>query len=131
MGEAGMTILPCPPKDWKRPTITLAMKLVALFRRYGKHDFDHDPQLSARPFNTETNDTIPPANDIAYINALTSGRGGEHDVKTNGPCGEKRITTAGSDSHARAKTRHLTKPRTKTKWLWPRGRKIQSRPFSA
>ena len=52
-----------------------------------------------------------------------------HDKKTNGPGGEKRVTSAGSDAHARAKHRRLTgKNKPKVKRDWP-SRPLESRGF--
>lgn len=83
----------------------IGVKLAVLLRQVGAVQFDHRPPLSERLFDDEANDTIPPANDPAYIEAITPK---EHDVRTNGPGGEKRITTAGSDSNRRAKVRAIT-----------------------
>lgn len=106
-----MAILLAPPRGWKRPSITLGTEVLALRRLlrdlgYPRIHLDHRPPLSERQFDTESDDTIPPANHPDYIEALTPK---EHDKRTNGPGGEKRITTAGSDSNRRAKTRALTK----------------------
>jgi len=68
--------------------------------------FDHRPALWERQFDTETNDTVPPANDPAFIEALTKAG---HDVRTFGPGGEKRVTTLNSDSGRRAKDRRVVK----------------------
>ena len=95
-----MTILDAPPPGWKRPTPSPSLKLKVMFKRYGHHQIDHRPPLSERPFDTRTNDTIPPANDLNFLEALLDK---EHDNRTNGPGGEKRITTVGGDTHARAK----------------------------
>lgn len=137
-----MTILDRPPPDWKRPSMTLAAKVGAWERRAGgKVNYDHRPPVSERPFDTETNDTIPPANDPDAIEPILED---EHDKRTNGPGGEKRITTAGSDANNRAKRRALTKAQEefRRKVLerpcgqkrersgnFPKGRKIQSRGF--
>jgi hypothetical protein len=103
-----MVILDRPPADWKRPSIPLGAKVQVLLRLVGFGHFDHRPALWERRFDTETNDTIPPANDPNAIEFIPVG---EHDIRTHGPGGEKRITTAGSDSNRRAKGRRL-----ETKW---------------
>lgn len=82
---------------------------------------DHRPPLEARPWNARKGDTVPPANDPAYLEYVTWK---EHDRRTNGLGGERRVTTAGSDAHTRAKIKRLrgeTKPK--------RHRVIPSRPF--
>lgn len=141
-----MTILLAPPKNWKRPAISDAVKLRVLLAQKGrckasgvklmKGDIhmDHRPELWERKFDTEKWDTIPPANDPAHIEAITIA---EHDKRTNGPGGERRITTAGSGAHRRAKIKRLngTTPKRKGKKIeaaahpWPKGRKLQSKPF--
>lgn len=91
-----------------RKQIPDRIKLLVALRRFGLSisdvQFDHYPALALRPHNDLTGDTIPPANDPEYINMLLVE---EHRIKTYGPGGEKRITTAGSDSHAIAKVRRL------------------------
>lgn len=136
-----MAILPAPPQEWKRPSMSKGVKLEAWERKYGPVHYDHRPPLSERPFDTETNDTIPPANDPAFIEPIPPD---EHDKRTNGPGGEKRITTAGSDSNRRAKSRALTKAqedfrrralerpcgqKRERTGNFPSGRKIRSRGF--
>lgn len=134
-----MTILPAPPPGWRRPSMPKGVKLAVLLRQAGEVRFDHRPPVSERPFDTEANDTIPPCNDPAHIDAITPK---EHDVRTHGPGGEKRITTAGSDSGNRAHVRALTEaeqefsrrllakaagdPPRKSRWA---KRKLQSRGF--
>lgn len=124
----------------KRKAIPDRVKLIAALRRMGltieEVEFDHNPALALRDLDPKTGDTIPPANDPAHIHMLLIT---EHRKKTFGPGGEKRITTAGSDVHAIAKVRRLTKaqeearqrmlakapgekPERKSKW--------PSRPFS-
>ena len=93
-----------------RKAIPDRVKLIAALRRMGltieQVQFDHAPALALRPINPETGDTIPPANDPDHIELLLIT---EHKAKTFGKGGEKRITTAGSDIHAIAKTRRLAK----------------------
>lgn len=145
-----MTILDRPPKGWKRPAMPDRVKIQAVINAFltafkvpfcdalDVH-FDHRPGLWERKFDTETGDTIPPANDPDYIEAITKE---DHDKRTNGPGGEKRITSAGSDTHRRAKgvradkdhkefvERVLTKrcgAKRKPTGNWKSGRKLQSR----
>jgi hypothetical protein len=104
-----MTIYPSPPPGWRRPSIPLSVKLAAMVKRYGAHEFDHRPPVSERPYDDEKNDTIPPANDADHIEALTRQ---EHDQRSHGlRPGTKRITTAGSDANRRAKERKRVKLR--------------------
>lgn len=102
-----MTILDRPPSDWTRPSITLTAKVGAWENKHGPVDYDHRPALWERKFDTDKNDTIPAANDPKFIEPLARGRGSEHDVRTHGRGGEKRLTTLGSDSHRRAKARRI------------------------
>ena len=67
--------------------------------------FDHRPPLQDRPWNPDADDFDPPQNDPAYIEAIATE---EHDRRTFGPGGEKRITTRGSDLREAARTRALT-----------------------
>lgn len=113
-------ILSRPPPGWKRPRLSVKAKRWIVARQNGKCaetgepldgvkvQFDHRPPLWARTFNEATNDTIPPANTPALIDALTVAG---HDRRTHGRGGEKRITTRGSDSGERSKeTRLLESP---------------------
>lgn len=98
-------ILDCPPDNWKRPAIPIGVKLKVLMRQLAVTiNFDHRPALWERKFDTVANDTIPPANDPNFIEAMTVL---DHDKRTHGPGGEKRITTAGSDSNRRAKVNRI------------------------
>lgn len=135
-----MAILDRPPKDWKRPTMPCKVKLEVLIRQEGKcaqtgdklgsienTQFDHRPALWERPFDTTTNDTIPPANDPAAIDACTKAG---HKFRTHG----NGATTAGSDSHRRAKINRFTDPKPaklkrplRSRSSFPKGRKLQSR----
>jgi len=143
-----------PPKGWKRPSMPARVKLDVVIRQEGKCKqtnerlgtldntrFDHRPALWERHFDDMAQDTIPPANDPSYIDAVTIAG---HDIRTHGPGGEKRITTLGSDSHRRAKEGRVTAAqesfrdkvsnrlcgakREKT-GNWPASRKLQSRGF--
>jgi hypothetical protein len=139
-----VTILSSPPPDWKRPGIPpLGVQVKVLMRMLGlsKVEWDHRPPLSEREFDTEAWDTIPPANDPDFIETITPK---DHDQRTNGPGGEKQITTLGSDANNRAKARSIRdglaafnarmaakaagEPRPeRKKYRWPKGRKIASR----
>jgi hypothetical protein len=104
-----MTILYRPPSDWKRPgTPPLHVQVKVLLRQLGLAGkvvhWDHRPTVESRQFDTVTRDTIPPFFDPAHLEAITDE---EHDKRTHGPGGEKRITTAGSDAGNRRKVRHL------------------------
>jgi hypothetical protein len=71
----------------------------------GAIHYDHRPPLADREWiEEELQDYWPPQHDPRYLDALCVKC---HDIRTNGPGGDKRITTAGSDSHRRAHTRAL------------------------
>ena len=93
----------------KRKTIPLVTKFEVLIRQRGacgcgcgeilhadRIQFDHDPAIELRPRNEAGDDTVPPMNSQRHIVALDRDH---HDRKTNGPGGERRITTRGSDNH--------------------------------
>ena len=67
----------------RRKAIPLKTKLAVALRMLGlKADgiqWDHDPALELRPYDEAAGDTIPPANDPAYIQILTIE---EHKEKT-------------------------------------------------
>ena len=96
--------------------------------------YDHRPPLWTRPYNTK--DYVPGQLDPDYIEALHVAC---HDKRTNGPGGEKRITSAGSDAGTRAKVKRILKRANEPDKVrtWPYGfsglgwasRPIQSRPF--
>ena len=92
-----------------RKNIGLAVKNAVLLRMLGLQpcdvQYDHRPPLWSRKWNATTNDTVPPANDPEFIVALSVK---DHDTVTNGRGGERRITSAGSDTHARAKGERLS-----------------------
>lgn len=132
-------ILDRPPKDWKRPAIPVLVRLDVVIRQEGKckqtgdklgtlknTQFDHRPGLWERKFNTVANDTIPPANDPASIEACTIAG---HKIRTHG----NGATTSGSDSHRRAKIKRLTEPKDEKpkreipRRPFPPGRKFPSR----
>lgn len=56
---------------------------------------DHDPALELRAWDEAVQDTIPPANDPAYLFGMVPDH---HRKKTNHPRGPH--TTVGSDTHA-------------------------------
>ncbi|MHC2250965.1 hypothetical protein ACVILK_000657 [Bradyrhizobium embrapense] len=112
-----MTILDRPPAEWKRPAMPCRVKLEVLIRQGGRcaqtkeklgsvenTQFDHRPALWEREFDTATDDTIPPANDPAFIDACTIAG---HKTRTHG----NGATTVGSDSHRRAKIKRMTDPK--------------------
>ncbi len=154
-----MAILDRPPREWKRPAMPCKVKLQVVLNQGGRSavdkeklgkiedvHFDHRPPVSERKFDTKAWDTIPPANDPAFIEAITVK---QHDIRTNGPGGTKRITTRGSDTGNRAKDRAVIakqaehrqvmaekgKPKTRDQKVMtrfksrpmPKGRKFQSR----
>lgn len=94
----------------RRRSISLKAKLHAALYQLGfephEVELDHDPALALRPIDPETGDTIPPASDPR---ALIWRPKADHKAKTFGRRGGKTATTAGSDIHAIAKERRLTK----------------------
>ena len=70
--------------------------------------FDHDPALLARPYNTETQDFEPAQNDPDYILPRLKK---DHAEKTFGrkADAEKTVTTRGSDVGEAAHIRHVRK----------------------
>lgn len=92
----------------RRRHIGLEAKLHAALRQLGfephEVELDHDPALCLRPVDPATGDTIPPASDPRYLVWRPKA---EHALKTHGPGGERRITTAGSDRHTAAKIDRL------------------------
>lgn len=91
----------------------LALQLAAdLMRKLGmvpvdvavEFELDHTPALCLREINPTTGEHIPHQHDPSYLIWRTKEA---HAVKTHGPGGEKRITTAGSDRHARRKADRL------------------------
>ena len=91
-----------------RKHISLAVKVAVLLRMLNLKpediNWDHRPPLWARKWNATRQDTVPAASDPEYINALAAA---PHDRLTNGIGGERRVTSAGSDTHARAKCARL------------------------
>lgn len=65
--------------------------------------FDHDPALTNRPYDTGARDFVPPQNDPAHIYAK---RKGQHLEKTTGrkEGAERTVTTRGSDVGEAART---------------------------
>jgi hypothetical protein len=103
--------VPGPPVKWRPRDLTMREKLEIVVRQKGFEpdgrtrlrpledgvQFDHVPALQRRRWDPETEDTIPPACDLAYIVALNKAT---HAVKT-----------AKSDVPEIAKTRRLEKKR--------------------
>lgn len=69
-------------------------------------EFDHNPALTNRPFDTATGDFIPPQNDPDHIEAKHCA---VHDQKTFGraPGALKTVTTRGSDVGERARSQDI------------------------
>lgn len=91
----------------------LALQLVAdLMRKLGmvpvdvpvEFELDHTPALCLREIDPVTGQHIPHQHDPSCLIWRTKEA---HAVKTHGPGGERRITTAGSDQHARRKADRL------------------------
>jgi hypothetical protein len=77
-----------------------------LFKEHDAIEFDHDPSLDKRDFDTVADDFIPPQHDPAKIVAR---RKGKHLEKTTGrkEGAEKTVTTRGSDIGERARARKI------------------------
>jgi hypothetical protein len=88
--------------DFRKP-IPNKVKLEVVAREF---DFDHDPALVNRDYDTEAGDFIPPQNDPKKI---TARRKAEHAKKTYGrePGAEKTVTTRGSDVGEAARTKDI------------------------
>lgn len=91
----------------------LALQLAAdLMRKLGmvpvdvpvEFELDHTPALCLREVDPTTGEHIPHQHDPSCLIWRTKEA---HAVKTHGPGGEKRITTAGSDQHAWRKAGRL------------------------
>lgn len=66
--------------------------------------WDHFPAITLRTFDEATGQLVPAVNDPHFIRPMLKPA---HDIKTFGPGGEKRITSAGGDIHASAHTKRL------------------------
>lgn len=75
-------------------------------------ELDHDPALCLRPVDPETGKHIPPQHEPSCLIWRTKEA---HDRKTNGPGGERRITTAGSDKHLKVKLDRLSEAHVETR----------------
>lgn len=117
-----MTILPAGSfrvSDYRK-AIPLAVKLAVVIRQkaadehgvpftdtdVGKIDFDHDPALANRDYDTGARDFIPPQHDPEKIVAK---RKAKHLEKTTGrkEGAERTVTTRGSDIGERARARNI------------------------
>lgn len=75
-------------------------------------ELDHDPALCLRPIDPETGQHIPPQHEPSCLIWRTKEA---HDRKTNGPGGERRVTTAGSDKHLKSKIDRLSEAHVETR----------------
>ena len=102
----------------KRKAIPLVTKFEVLIRQRGicgcgcgeilhadRIQFDHDPAIELRPRNEAGDDTVPPMNSQRHIVALDRDH---HDRKTNGPGGDRRVTTKGGDNHSARREKRLS-----------------------
>lgn len=74
-------------------------------------ELDHDPALCLRPVDPETGKHIPPQHEPSCLIWRTKEA---HDRKTNGPGGERRITTLGSDKHTKSRVDRLSEAHAET-----------------
>lgn len=103
-----------PKKPKRRKAIPKSVKVKIFLRQGGRcacgcaerlasihvGEFDHDPALELRDWDPIANDTIPPANDPAFLFHKTTLH---HSDKTNHPRGPH--TSIDSDKHKIAKER--------------------------
>ena len=129
--------------------VKLDAALIALGLDPRATQFDHDPALGLRPLNEDGTDTVPPQLDPKHIVPRSTPA---HRTKTTGtPPGQKVVHVANGDVHKIAKAK-----RQADRWAehearvaalkagdvaavipnlngphkqWPKGRKMQSRPF--
>lgn len=97
-----------------RKSIPVGVKLHACLLLLGFTDeeiangiqWDHEPALGLRHVDPCSGEMLPAANDPHFIRPM---RTADHLAKTTGRRGERTVTSAGSDIHAIAKVRRLTK----------------------
>jgi hypothetical protein len=125
----------------RRKNIPLRAQLHAALYQLGfephEVDLDHDPALGLRPWNEETQDTIPTANDPKYLvwrpkaehKLKTTGRKGESDLSITGNGDVSRIAKADrlAEDHEAFRKRLLTRQCGEP---YPRKNTIKSRPFT-
>lgn len=116
--------------------LTMGMRLTCLLSRLRVQgieypQLDHDPALILRKFSERTGRYTPDANDPDYLIYRSKE---DHLKKTTGrnPGALKTITTKGSDIGLKTKFARLEKKAAKGKrrGAFPKGRKLQSRPFN-
>jgi len=108
----------------RRKHIPMAVKRVVVARQDGlcscgcgeplagaRGNFDHNPPLELREWDEGANDTIPPANDPNYIDALIEAH---HHKKTDHPRGPH--TVIGSDRHKITQSARIARGGHKRKW---------------
>lgn len=149
--------LPRPPAGWKRPAMPAQVKLQVVINQEGRCkatgeklglisevEFDHRPALWEREFNPDARDghgdTIPSANDPAYIDAIKKDAHGKRTSRDSGRrAKEDRITgkTKGGKKADRFKPlptgADVLEPEDNSRqrerrYQWPT-RKIESRGF--
>lgn len=97
--------------DWVKVAVAIRLVsdngLIVIPEVFARNlEYDHDPALQFRDYDTEKGDFIPPQNDPAHIFAKPKA---EHLHKTTGrkPDAERTVTTAGSDLGEAARTRSI------------------------
>lgn len=104
-----------PKEKLPRPSIPMKIKLQVALRQLSMAfggpggeilQLDHDPALENRRFDPATGKYTPDANDPDFL--VWRGEG-DHDKKTHGPGGQKRITTKGGDNHTRDHREKMSK----------------------
>lgn len=151
--------LPRPPAGWKRPAMPATVKLQVIINQEGRCkatgerlglisdvEFDHRPALWEREFDVAARDgegdTIPAANDPAYIEAVRkAAHRSRTTVDAKRRSKEARIT--GKTKTRNKADRFAPLPtgvdvydvapnasvRNRAKRPWPKGRKLQGRGF--
>lgn len=85
---------------------------------------DHDPPLAVRAYDAQTRRYVPDANDPEHLYWVTAET---HRVKTFVRGANGQFSDVQLIKRERRRKRRLLK--RKRKYFWPKGRKIQSRPF--
>lgn len=102
------------PGPDRRKYIPLKAQLHAALFQLGfeptEVQLDHSPALVLRGWDDTAQDTVPAASDPRFLIWRPTA---EHKIKTFGPGGAKRVTSAGGDLHAAAHTRRLTEKQAK------------------
>ena len=123
-----------PPKGWRKAIPKRIRRLVLKRDGYpedakGIH-LDHRPPLHERPYDEAVDDTVPPANDPAFLFALTPAEHGERTPVDVSRMGKTRRLRQREDEHAEAMERDWGKRLVRKGQIRSRGfDKTRSRHF--